>query len=395
MASSVRVLAAKAASAEWASAFRRHGPNRSVRGCLIVALLTAIMCGYLVHPRVHMVSWAIGAVLAIGVAWPWLSVAVVTGTLTFSRTRVREGESVNIELTLRNRLPWSVCGLTVRAKGESASADWASIRTLAGLSKQKVSLHFVPNRRGEYPVGGVQITCGFPFGICRAGRDLQVLRRLIVWPRTWPVRELPSALGVMEMEGPCFLNKPGFHGDTLAVRPYRRGDSLRRVHWPQTARHDRLIVCERQASSHPELTVWLDTTPDHHRGSDHNSTLERAIRVAASLCNSWIDAGARVGLIAGHHVIEPDGGSAHKQYLLDSLATIPVQGVPMPQQNVNTEREAIVVTTDCRSERRLSFVGGESHLVVLRAQTGAAESLESPRYDEVDAACVREVLHAC
>lgn len=392
VASPVRVRAAKAVAAEWADALRRHGLIRSVRGCLIVALITAIMCGYLVHPRVHMLSWAIGAVLAIGVAWPWLSVAGVSGSLTFVRKRIREGESARIELTLRNRLPWSVCGLTVRAKGDAGSAEWTSIRTLPGWSTRKVSLAFAPNRRGAYPAGGVQITCGFPFGICRAGRDLQVLRRLIVWPRTWPIREMPSALGKADEEGPYFLNKPGFHGDILAVRPYRRGDSLRRVHWPQTARHDRLIVCERQASSHPELTVWLDTTPDHHIGDDHNSTLERAIRAAASLCESWIDAGARVGLIAGEHVIAPDGGSAHKEYLLDALAMIPRHGAPMAQQAVRTGREAVVVTTDCRSEKSLSFVDRESRVVVIRHQ---AKDAESVRYDDVDRAQVREVLHAC
>jgi len=369
----------------------RCGAIRSLAGCLVLSLVAAILCGWLVHPRVHMLSLALGAVLAIGTLWPRLSVAGVRGTLEFGRTRIREGESAGIELTLRNRLPWSLSGLTVRAEEEAGWVDWATVRVLPGWSTRRVQLEFVPDRRGEYPASRVQIECGFPFGIYRAYRDLQVVRRLLVWPRTWPVREMPPVPGMMEENGPCFLNKPGFHGDILAVRPYRRGDPLRRVHWPQTARHDRLIVCERQASWHPEITVWLDTTPDHHAGGGGHNTLERAIRAAASLCESWIDGGASVGLIAGDQAIEPDGGRAHKEYLLDVLALIPRQGAPVARRPVRIGRNTVLVTTDLRPQEERSPLAGSGRVIVLRHQARAGGS---GGYDQADAARVREALHA-
>ena len=58
-------------------------------------------------------------------------------------------------------------------------------------------------------------------------------------------------------------DRPGTWGDVLGVRPYRRGDVLRRIHWPQSARHGQLVVCEVQASR-PSVQIVLDTHPESH-----------------------------------------------------------------------------------------------------------------------------------
>jgi uncharacterized protein (DUF58 family) len=106
----------------------------------------------------------------------------------------------------------------------------------------------------------------------------------------------------------------------MGVRDFRRGDSLRRIHWAQTARHERLIVTERQALRLPTVQVilLLDGAlpgPEQER--------EWAIRAAMSLIEGWSRCGAQLDILV------QDGGSRRLtgglSSLRDALARLPQQ----------------------------------------------------------------------
>ena len=122
------------------------------------------------------------------------------------------------------------------------------------------------------------------------------------------------------MEGQVSRGKVGSHGDVMGVRPYRRGDSPRRIHWGQSAKHDRLIVCELQTNARPLVQVVLDADPANHAGDGADSSFEWAIRVAASLACGWLDEGAEVGFACAGVELPAAAGSLHKKRILDALA---------------------------------------------------------------------------
>ena len=66
-------------------------------------------------------------------------------------------------------------------------------------------------------------------------------------------------------DGLATRDRAGQWGDPLGVRPYRRGDPLRRVHWVLTARHGELIVRELQSNAVPRVQIVLDAHPAAHR----------------------------------------------------------------------------------------------------------------------------------
>jgi uncharacterized protein (DUF58 family) len=195
---------------------------------------------------------------------------------------------------------------------------------LGGWKRGEVECLFVPDRRGDHPVGGAWLVTGFPFGLWEASRALTVERSVLVWPRTFPVGPIPEEAGGDVSEGTTFRDRPGDAGDLLGVRSYRRGDPLRRVHWGQTARHGELIVCERQAAAAPRVQVVLDLDPASHVGIGPNGSLEWAIRVAASLLDDWIGQGADAELVVGHRPITGRGGStaSRRRVLLDTIARL-------------------------------------------------------------------------
>lgn len=285
-------------------------------GVLLLAAVVAGLAGLVVHPRVFALAGGLLGVAAAGVCWPWLTVRGARAAVGFDRPRAVEGEEVAASAEVANHLPWPAWGLAVRA-GEAV----VRVPAVSGRSVASCRWAFTPPRRGEYPVQPPRAVTAFPFGIWEAGRRCKVSSRLVVWPRAYPVGPVPSSTGADVAEGNVTRSKVGSTGDVLGVRPYRRGDSPRRIHWAQSAKHDRLIVCELQAHSRPVVLVVLDSDPAVHTTGDDGSR-EWAIRVAASLAKGWLEAGAQVGLAGGGVYLVPNAGGDHLARLLDALARI-------------------------------------------------------------------------
>ena len=265
----------------------------------------------------------------LGLIWPWLIVRGLYGSLSFDRSRCREGESVAARLTLGNRMPWGAWGVSVRGGFQDRIGNDGDDIALVGLAfvpgwrSIAETVEFVPACRGECPSRQPRVVCGFPFGLWEASRPLDVTAPLLVWPRTFPVAAVPEIEGSHASDGLATRDRAGHSGDPRGVRPYRRGDPLRRVHWGLTARHGELIVREIQSNAVPRVQVVLDTRPAAHAGSGPESSREWAIRVAASLAEGWIGQGAEVELVLGGKPV-PSRGSARARTaaVLDTLARL-------------------------------------------------------------------------
>jgi uncharacterized protein (DUF58 family) len=293
-------------------------------GVLSLAATVALLCGLVLHSQGLVLCGGVLAVIALGVVWPWLSLRGLAGTVTFDRSRASEGESVEVRLTVRNRLLWSALGLAVREGFGGTSSE--AVAGIASVPRRRTAIcrwAFNPLCRGVYPLVAPKLTTGFPFGLWENRRKLAVETQLVVWPRTFPVGPIPPVSGDRQVEGNVSRSKVGTNGDVLGVRPYRRGDSPRRIHWSQSARHDRLIVCELQSNSRPVIQIVLDSDPRVHAGTGPGSSREWAIRIVASFAKGWLTDGAQVGLAWGGHDIPPASGQVQLRKILDALAGLP------------------------------------------------------------------------
>lgn len=303
---------------------------RNPLAVLVLAMIASVLCGLYLHPRALILAAGLAAVLVLGIAWPWLSVMGLSGTLAFGRERVREGETVTARLVIRNRMPWAAWGLSVRDESPGgASKAWAGMAFAAGWQVTESRWELIPELRGEYPGAVPRIASAFPFGLWEASRPLAVPSRLLVWPRVFPVGPIPEAASGREGDGLAPRNKAGAAGDLLGVRPYRRGDSLRRVHWPQSARHGHLIVCELEVQAMPKVQIVVDTHPDAHTGSGSEDSLEWAIRVAASFAEGWIGQGAEIEVVYGNRSVAAASRPvvARRARILDAMARLEPNGL--------------------------------------------------------------------
>ena len=255
---------------------------------------------------------------------------------------------VRLRIQLRRGLPQS--GLRV-AEGVPAALD----PLLGAISNEAKPLtewngqsgsrdYFIePQMRGVYTLGPVRIETTDPLGLFTFSVPLNVQTELIVHPDPVPARDWAvggeGMHGLRERDGKTRRGEGmDFHG----VRPYREGDMLRRVHWPTTARTGKLAVVEFERAYQQDIIVCLDLRKAIHFGKGRESTLEYAVKVAATLAARTHAAGGGVTLLtqAGRVVVSPRTGDADaaRFRLFDHLARMEAAGDESLVDTLRTHR---------------------------------------------------------
>ena len=126
---------------------------------------------------------------------------------------------------------------------------------------------------------------------------------LIVYPRIdrLPLWRLPSA----NLEGSHAAPERTLQTSPLAttVRPYAPGDSMNRIHWKSTARHNEIQVKEFDLEQTADVWIFLDLDRRVQAGTGEESSTEIAIRAAASIADRSLTENRAVGLtVFGHRM---------------------------------------------------------------------------------------------
>ena len=262
---------------------------------LALAGLAALACAIFVKPLALVACGATLVVVLLGYVWPSVAVRGLDCSIRFTQTRVSENEPATARVRIVNRWPWPVWGMSLEGgfdggnEGGNPRAASVALARVAGWATTEFEWSFIPRCRGEYPSQPPRLVTGFPFGLRHASRPVTVEQPLLVWPQIVPLETLLDAAETRPSDDSYSDHRVGDSGDMTGTRPFRDGDSLRRVHWAQTARHGRMIVCERQAPAQSAIRVVFDSAQHLHRGSGGNSTLEWSIRLAST----WITAFSR------------------------------------------------------------------------------------------------------
>lgn len=351
--------------------------NRYVRwlrepiGWFVIGAIGAGAIGASVAPQGWYICGGIIAMLALGIAWPWLALRGLTSELVFEVRRCHEGETIPATLIVTNRWPWPVWGLLLeRGLAETWPDGTAraatSLARVSGWSRVKFQFDFRPERRGEYPLERPQLATGFPFGLWMARRPVQVAESLVVWPRVVALGSDPLPRGQRPSSVGRWLDRAGDSGDILSARPYREGDSLRLVHWIQTARRDTLIVSERQAVAQRQIALALDEPAYSSASPPQREQLDAALRVLASVarvlhshrCELIAELGGDTRRIASH-------GGGFSEFL-DRLARYD-GGLTSARDDRFEEVSASAQLDDRRAggARRAAGIGGAALRVVI------------------------------
>jgi len=162
----------------------------------------------------------------------------------------------------------------------------------------------------------LQVRTGDPFGLFEASAVVGQPVTLVVYPRVdrLPLWRLPAA----NIEGSHAAPERTLQTSPLAtsVRPYAPGDGFNRIHWKSTARQGEIQVKEFDLEQTADVWIFLDLESRVQGGSGPTSSVEVAVRAAASIADKSLGENRAVGLTAyGHRLAVVPADRGGRQYL--------------------------------------------------------------------------------
>ena len=159
------------------------------------------------------------------------------------------------------------------------NVDRAAIAPLAPGERQTLRLGFTPRKRGRIEFSGLTLGRPDPLGLVKGLARVPLPGRVIALPKRYRLPEI--ALPGRRKFQPGGVSLAASVGDSeefLALRDYRPGDPLQRVHWKSFARTGKPVVKEYQDEFFERHALVLDTGSSH--GED--AAFEEAVALAAS-----------------------------------------------------------------------------------------------------------------
>jgi uncharacterized protein (DUF58 family) len=178
-------------------------------------------------------------------------------------------------------------------------------------------------QRGLYYLGDAIIKTSDPFGIFDVTIHAAQRTSILVLPQIATLPDLMIAPTGSFGDGKPRRNAPEQTIHASTVREYSHGDNMRLIHWPTTARTNKVFV--RLLESAPEGNWWilLDLDKQFMLGKGWDSIEEQSVVLAASLADTGLRARKSVGLIsngAEFTWLPPKKGGTQRWEIMQSLA---------------------------------------------------------------------------
>jgi len=298
------------------------------------------------------IAYLLGLLLIISFAWAWSNINFVHLSRITRTRRTQVGRGMEERFMVRNtsRIP----KLWLEVRDFNTLPGHFSSQVINGLGPRKSyswRTTTICKQRGRYQLGPVRLSTSDPFGLFPMQRDLVATTNVVIYPMTFDIHQFALPVGVLP--GGDALRRRTHYVTTNAagVRDYAPGDSFSRIHWPSTARRNRLIVKEFELD--PLADIWIipdmsmfyhvapkpdspgarvyDLPPWMRSGSFKlvESTEEYTVTAAASLGQYFLRQDRSVGMLAygqSNEIVQPDRGERQMNRLLEMLAVLRAEG---------------------------------------------------------------------
>ncbi len=293
--------------------------GRAVLALGVLCWIVAIVFG---SPALYPVAAGLVIVVPLAVAWVRITVRQPRVRRSWRHEELFERGDIRIELVLEREpgvpLPNVVAHEQVGRVGDEEVELRAGRR---GSYSGSYRLHDVP--RGRHRFAPLRLSIADPFGLAEASLALDEQQSLVVYPRLTELDRLFFDGGAGADHGRRLLLRRPVGFELHSVRDYQQGESLRRVHWPSTARRGALMVKELEDSPRDEVAVLLDGDPAAVAGASPDSSFDVAVRVAGSILLSQVQRGRRCVLVlntAGREMQAVSSDGPEWQRALELLA---------------------------------------------------------------------------
>jgi uncharacterized protein (DUF58 family) len=143
---------------------------------------------------------------------------------------------------------------------------------------------------------------------------------LKVYPSEESVRNLLRPVATQVFAGNHVAREKGEGIEFADLRPFVPGDRIRHVNWRASARRGELWINEHHAERNADVVILLDSFAEARRAG--RSTLDNAVRAAATLAGRYLRQKDRVGFVTFGGMLNwllPSTGAAQLYRIVDSM----------------------------------------------------------------------------
>jgi uncharacterized protein (DUF58 family) len=333
---------------------------------LLVLLAVAGLLGYLL-PRVftppnpdntiriftRLIFFFAGMVIF---AWIWARFSL-TGVTLNREARVQRqqvGQIFEERYRVINNSPLTRLWLEIRDQSSLPGNFGSRVLSVIGAHQQRShAAYTLLMRRGVFILGPTMLVSGDPFGLFQKSRIVPSDQELLVLPYIVELSAFPAPIGQFPGGKAVLRRATEVTPQAAGVREYFPGDALRSIHWPSSARKDRLMVKEFEQDPQADVWLFLDAHETVQAHKEEQVALQRvdqfwrlwrddsvkvtlpadsfeyAVSAAGSLASYYVKRGRLVGLICAGEVvtvIPPERGERQLNKILENLAFLKGNG---------------------------------------------------------------------
>ena len=240
----------------------------------------------------------VGLLLAATAARIWAGLARGRVSVSFSATPAPAVEGDRVVLRIAAERSSGVPVGSIVASGVLGRLGPFETRLRGHRRHARGELWLGALPRGRYVVSDAVLALGDHLGFESLTTRVETGGfALVVQPRLVDVGLLFSDAGRVGGYGRRLLLRRPAGFDLHSVREYTQGESLRRVHWPTTARTGQLMVKELEDSPRDAAAVLLDCDPAGCVGASTDTSFDAAVRAAGSVVRHYAQRSRRAILV--------------------------------------------------------------------------------------------------
>ena len=281
------------------------------------AMLVGLATG---RPELVAIAAAFAGYVAFGLVLRTRPEIVITTMV--DRDRLLDGDEIKVRMELTADTNVERLILTLDPAHAFAAVSMplrAAIRMPAG-GQDSLCFSLRAERWGAHRLGTIHCRATDRFGLTDFQLPTQRLPVVQVFPRRETLHRIVDPLELQATTGSRVSRERAEGVEFAENRPFVPGDRVRRINWRVTARRGTPYVSERHPERNADVILFLDTFRDV-RGPG-GSTLELAVRAAASLAASYLARKDRVGVVGFGGVLRglgPRLGTVQLYRILDVL----------------------------------------------------------------------------
>lgn len=301
----------------------RHLPVGMVTGAGVGFLLL----GWSFHAKVLA---ALGAALLmmVGLAWrrTWKQCGQLQFGLPASRCKLHERDELqlNVHVTNTGATTSEPAMLHCVFAGSIEPEQYATVEPLAKGERATLTFRYKLDRgMGEFRVDALALVVRDPLGMYARSIRENVDFTVEVVPEESTMEPLQVHVAGATMHSGVFEAKLSGDSPTfLGLRPFRSGDSIRRIDWKRSQRHRELVVREYERLNSTDATIILDTRSlgVFEYGSLNSFELMRDTVLA--VVKSLLEQQIRVRLVTQELSTEMNKGRMHFDLIIDLVRTL-------------------------------------------------------------------------